>query len=156
MEVPVWLRPRIQRVATYRIDHLPQSEVSFKKGFGVVGRCIELGPTGVMQVKLDSPTFRNAMKLGADAWANHSVDLTQNLTYKQAETLARRYGQVAAKVIQEGSGEVIGCITVEVPPRDGAAVAVTLRRPSGKPVVDALKSAATHVETHLTSRAKEA
>jgi hypothetical protein len=150
--VPTRLRPTLQRVATYRIDHLPHSELTFKKGIGIVGRCIELNPTGVLQVKLDSTSFRNALREGPNSWQNQPLELTQNLEYEHARILADRYGQVAAQAIREQSGEVIGCVTVELPPRGEGAFAVTLRRRSGRPVIDALKLVTTHVENHLTSR----
>ena len=101
-----------------------------------------------MHVLLDEPKFQNALRQGEANWHTQPIHITQNLRYGHAVSLAASYGQVAAMVIRETSGEAIGCITLDVPP----AATMRLRRPAAKRLLEVLTATAEHVENHLTSR----
>jgi hypothetical protein len=149
-KMPLFLRPRLRRVATFRWEHHEPSGINFKKGVGVIGRCIDLNEKGKpFLVRMDSDTFQAALRAGKDAWRSQDIKITQNLKFKDAEALAGSYGQVAALVLRERSGEAIGCITLDLP----SGAKISLRRSSnGKQLLRKLSAAAEQCETLLTRK----
>lgn len=109
------LRPKLVRLAMFRFDHMPSSEISFRPGIGLVGRCIALNkPKDVLVVRFNSKRFQQALG-NDDAWKNSEIEIHQNLRRRDAQKLAGYYRQVAATVIREHSGDPIGCVTLELP-----------------------------------------
>jgi hypothetical protein len=147
--VPKLLRPRLRRLAIYRFKHHARSGVTFRKGIGVVGRCIDHNVAGrLMTVALDSNSFRAAIRGGEDAWKQAPLEITQNLGLSDATRLADSYGQVATLVLREASGEAIDCITMDLPPESK----VRLARSGNKhqELFNVFHSTAEDVENHLT------
>jgi hypothetical protein len=102
-------------LAVYRMDPQPSSGVRFRKGKGLVGTCVEKNKRGkALFVDLESPGFQSAIA-SEGSWTNASPTITMHLSYREARTLAERYGQAAAWVIQDESGEAIGGLTMSLP-----------------------------------------
>lgn len=112
---PAVLRPPLIRFAMYQFeDHAP-SNIGFRKGVGLVGRCITANKrSDICVFRFDSAT-RNALKGTEDAWRKLPVGTTQRLKVRQAKKLSEKYSQAAALVITESSGEAIGCVTLGLP-----------------------------------------
>jgi hypothetical protein len=147
--MPERLRPRLQRLATFRWEHLAPSNIKLRKGVGVVGRCIDLNQRDkTILVRFDSRAFQTALRQGPEHWSQQTINITQNLSFESAEELSTKYGQVAALVLCDVSGEAIGCITIELPP--GAPV--SLRRKSGHDLMQTLYLTRENVETVLTAK----
>lgn len=105
------LRP----LAIYRTDPQPPSGVRFRKGKGLVGICVEENKKGKAQfIDFESSAFKSAIATEV-AWDGALGDITRSLGYKDARTLASRYGQAVALVIQDESGEAIGTLTMSMP-----------------------------------------
>ncbi len=105
----------LKRLAVYRMDPQPSSGVHFRKGKGLVGMCVEENRRGVAQfVDFESEAFQAAIA-NEQAWANALPTITRSLSHKDALTLAERYGQAVALVIQDESGEAIGALTMSMP-----------------------------------------
>jgi hypothetical protein len=114
---PRLLRPALHRLAMYRFEHLDASGIKFREGIGLIGRCIAKNEVQRARVlALDRGDFRSLLSQGRDAWDAASVDLTQHLSYDDAQRLAESYGQVAALAIRNENGHAIGCITLDLPP----------------------------------------
>jgi hypothetical protein len=157
-KMPLWLRPRLKRVSMYRFEHLNSSGITFRKAIGLVGRCIAMNEGGQARIlELDRGRFQAALKAGPEAWKFTDEEVSQNLTYAQAERLAESYGQVAALVIREHSGEAIGCVTLDLPPNCGFRL---LRSEGGHrkvrkqalPLLDLLTETRNQVATILTNK----
>lgn len=147
-KLPLWLRPHLQRLAMYRFQHHEPSGVAFRKGVGVVGRCIDQNARNhVMVVRLDNAQTKAALATD-DAWHAAPVAVTQNLSRKAAQALASSYSQVAAIVIRETSGEAIGCVTLDLP----AGSKIHFKSRPSDALLVRLRSTAEQVETHLTRR----
>lgn len=147
--VPKFLRPKLRRIAIYRFKHHARSGVTFRKGIGIVGRCIDHNVAGrLMTVALDSQSFKAAVRGGEGAWRQAPVEITQNLRLSDATRLADSYGQVATLVLREASGEAIGCITMDLPP--GSKVRLTRPGNRHQELFNVFHSTADDVENHLT------
>jgi hypothetical protein len=105
----------LKRLAVYRVDPQPSSGVRFRKGKGLVGMCVEENRRGAAQfVDFESAAFQSAIA-SEQAWANAHHTITRSLSHRDASTLAYRYGQAVALVIQDESGEAIGALTMSMP-----------------------------------------
>jgi hypothetical protein len=113
---PPFLRPPLVRFAMYQFeDHAP-SNIGFRKGVGLVGRCITANkPNDICVVRFDSDALRKALKGTEEEWRKLPDGLTQKLKLRQAKKLSEKYRQAAALVITESSGEAIGCVTLGLP-----------------------------------------
>ncbi len=116
-KIPTRLRPSLVRLAMFRFEHQPPSGLRFRKGIGLVGRCVEIEDQRALIARFDSPPFRAALA-SDEAWSQASIEVTHGLKRPQAERLSRSYNQAAAVAIREATGEPIGCVTLELP-RDG-------------------------------------
>jgi hypothetical protein len=147
-----WLtaQPSLICLARYRIEHHDPTGVPFRSGVGLVGRCVDLNQSGQIHiVKLNSPIFKAAVK-GDVQWQAAKETTTQNLSREAAQKLAGSYGEAAALVIRDTSGEAIGCVTLELPPDSG----VHLPQPNTKsakthPLLKVLRSTTALVQNQL-------
>jgi hypothetical protein len=115
VDTPNRLRPKLVRLAMYRFDHMPSSEIPFRSGIGLVGRCVALNKPGqVLIVRFNSNRFQQALA-DEEAWSASKIDINQNLARHDAQKLAETYHQVAAIAIHEHSGDPIGAITLDLP-----------------------------------------
>jgi hypothetical protein len=107
------LRPKLICVARYRVQPHDRSGLGFRKGVGLVGRCVAHNQPGQIHiVKLGTQAFR-AATADEDRWRVANVTTTQNLSLKAAQSLARIYGEAAALGIKDASGDALGCVTLE-------------------------------------------
>jgi hypothetical protein len=110
-------RPALRRVVAVGLVKPPPTGVRFSKGVGLIGVCIANNdPTGFVTLRTSSMQYREALKAKSESdWQNHGAPVTHNLELQDALKLARSYGQVIARVIQEPqTGEAIGCVTISV------------------------------------------
>lgn len=149
--LPIWTRPHLVRFAVFRFEHHSSAEVRFRKGVGIIGRCIDLNRKDhVMTIALDSKAFRVALA-DQQAWAGARDELTHGLPFAAAQQLADAYGQVATVVLRETWGEAIGCLTMELPRR--CKLRLTAQPKTGSPegrLMDIFHEAKDAVENHLT------
>jgi hypothetical protein len=146
--LPIWIRPKIQRLAMYRWEHHAASGLRFRKGIGIVGRCIDINdPHEALRVILDRSAFRGALR-NEDTWQKAPLSITHNVKYADAKKLAARYGQVSAIVLREESGEAIGCITLDLPP--GSKLRLGSSSANTKTLQRIFDGTAREVENHLT------
>ncbi len=110
------LRPKLRRVAADRIEPLPQLDIEYRKGIGLVGQCVaDNEPDRIHVVNFDTSPYATALR-DSTGWKTASPRLSRNLEYQDAQKLYERYGQAMAIVISTAAGEGIGCVTLEVPP----------------------------------------
>ena len=116
---PLWMqkmawRPALVRIGEAGMRRLPSSGVIFRKGYGLVGIALQANETSdVYWLNFDSPELRQALSRGSKAWKNEPKELTHNLHYEAARRLANRYSEALALVIQDDTGEALGCLTIE-------------------------------------------
>jgi hypothetical protein len=114
--LPAPVRPPLIRFAMCQFEHRAPSNIGFRKGVGLVGRCITANkPADICVIRFDSAAMRKALKGTEEEWRKLSDGLTQNLKLRQAKKLSEKYSQAAALVITESSGEAIGCVTLGLP-----------------------------------------
>jgi hypothetical protein len=148
--MPGWLRPHLSRYAVFRFQHLDSSGVTFRKGTGVAGRCIEENLRDrVKVVRLTSQAFRSALST-EERWDAAPSELTHGLPYQDAKSLARAYGQVAAMVMRERSGEAIGCVTLDLHPSIQTRLPNVNTQIHKSPLYSCLHNVAGQVANHLT------
>lgn len=112
------LRPRLTRFVVDRVDALEPSGVTFRRGVGLVGLCIERDRRDkAMAVDFETPDMQELLKASAADWKAAPSESTFNLSQHDFGRLADKYGQAMALVLREAStGEPIGCLSVELPP----------------------------------------
>jgi hypothetical protein len=69
--------------------------------------------SNVYWINFDDPDLTKALSMGPRTWKNQPIELTQNLRYESAKRLANRYSEALALVIQNDTGEALGCLTIE-------------------------------------------
>lgn len=109
------LRPTLRRMAAVGLQKPIPSGVRFKKGQGVIGVCIANNDSSeILSVNISSNDYKEALAVSNEAeWRDKGVDITHNLSLAHAKRLAKQYGQVIARVVQDASsGEAIGCVTI--------------------------------------------
>lgn len=144
--LPVHMRLSIVRLAIHRFEHHEPSGVTFRRGIGLVGRCIEENNAGqVVSVRLDTKQFKDALAKDNKAWWEEKETIHQNLKRADAKKIAATYSQAAALVLREESGEAIGCITLELPPDSK----VHFRASKTNPLLKHLRTAGGHVQNQL-------
>jgi hypothetical protein len=151
--LPERLRPRLQRLALHRFEQHEPSGVIFRKGIGLVGRCIDLNDRNqILIMRFNSAPAKRAMRDEA-TWANADINIHHNLKLSDARTLAQSYSQAAAIVIRERSGDAIGCVTLELPTDCKVSLGRRTRTAAGQdPLLLHLKLVAQQVENHLTRK----
>ena len=113
------LRPRLHRVGFEQFDRAEPAGVPFRKGYGLVGFCIEDNDAShAYFADFSDPEVSSLLAQGKEAWKKEKrVELTKNLQFEDAKALAEKYGQAAAMVIRSRySREPLGCITLSLPP----------------------------------------
>lgn len=113
------MKPELRRLAYCAFPPTAPSGVVFKKGYGLIGLALDdvNGRGRVHSVNLEDRAYVAALARGPEAWRNEANALTKYLSHSDAEQLAQRYGQALAVAIRlRGSGEAIGCLTLEVKP----------------------------------------
>jgi hypothetical protein len=116
---PLWIqkmawRPALVRVGEAGMRRLPSSGVIFRKGYGLVGVTLQANETNnVYWVNFNDRELTEALSRGPKAWKNEPKELTQNLRYEAARRLANRYSEALALVVQDDTGEALGCLTIE-------------------------------------------
>lgn len=115
--IPDFLRARLVRLASYRLEHKEHSNVArFRMGKGLVGRCVASNEeSDVHVVRFYEQEFKDAIK-DDHAWHEAPPRITQGLRRELAEELAKKYSQAAAVVFQR-KGAPVGCVTLELPLR---------------------------------------
>lgn len=149
--LPIWLRPRLRRLARYRFERREDSGVTFRKGVGVIGRCIDLNVTSKIHiVRLDSQEYQDALTAGPENWDSQPMDIRQRLSHSQAAILAESYGQVAAVPLRHPSkGDAIGCVTLDLPP-GAQRLEDAPRGKSADPLLRVLQTTARNLSNMLT------
>ena len=108
-------RPYLKCIAYQRYEYKAPSRVKFKKGLGMVGDCLEEN----LDDKVHFMNFEDAVVQGylatEESWRAAPSTISHGLLYSKAKILADSYGQAAAIVLREPTGEAYGCITIEVP-----------------------------------------
>jgi hypothetical protein len=110
------LTPALRRAACYSIEPIAPGDVTFRKGYGLVGIALAgADPTQVLAADFEVPTVQLALTGGKAAWDHQPITTTYHLTYEDACKISGKYGQALATVIKSPrTGEHIGCLTVEV------------------------------------------
>ena len=144
--LPGWIRPPIKRFVKFRFEHRPPSKVRFRKGKGVIGRCVETADVDRTHIAtFDSNSGRQAIRSEAD-WKRAPVSVTQNLRFQEAKRLSTRYSQVLAFALCNNKGDAIGCLTFSF----ARARNNGLIRDAGDPLLAEMKSLARQVQDLLT------
>ena len=134
-----WLRrlrisPTLVCMARYRVQPYDPSGLTFRKGIGLVGRCVAHNQAGVIHVvKLGTPAFKAAL-VDEKRWKAAHTTTTQNLSLEAGRSLAGLYSEAAALVIKDASGDALGCVTIEF----SASSTLHLPQPNKKAAKDDL------------------
>lgn len=140
--------PRLLRVAMYRFQRQGSSRIKFRKGMGLIGRCMEANNKDVvMIVRFNRPDFTQALATDGK-WMDSDIEINQGLTRNQAQELVKLYSQAAARVLQDPDGNAIGCVTMGLPPN----CSVEFSGVPGDPLVELLQATGDRVQDSLTSR----
>lgn len=141
-------RPKLKRAAAFRIAPQARSGVSFRKGRGVVGTCLQLNDSDrCLPINWGEPE-RKALLDSHDraAWQDASVEMNKGIQYEDAVELAKRYGQAAAIVLHaKDSDEAIGCVTIDLP----HGIPLSLEEESGVELLGALTATRNQVQQVL-------
>lgn len=110
------LKPTLNRVAAVGLKKPTPSGIPFTKDVGLIGVCLAANdPTTVFTLDIASPEYAAALKMSAADWDTLDAKLTNAIGLEQAQQLARKYGQVLARVVQDPeTGEPVGCVTISV------------------------------------------
>jgi hypothetical protein len=107
-------KPSLKHLACFKLGHHESSGVSFEKGYGLVGRCLDDSLPNPLWADFREPRTLQALAAGKNEWRDESRKITHGLKYEDAKRLAGAYSQAIACPIKErGSGEVIGVLTFE-------------------------------------------
>jgi hypothetical protein len=108
------IRPSLNRVAAVGFVKPAPSGVRFRKGVGLVGVCVANNDRAqVITLNTESSTYHEALKSDELTWQGLSQQVTHELSLSDAQRLARSYGQVIGKIVQDmDTGEAIGCVTI--------------------------------------------
>lgn len=105
-------RPRLKRVATYRLSSAPATRrFDPPKGVGVVGLCWLRNE----EVGVDVAALATALTSEPDYKAyraRHGLDALMGLSWQEFQRLKHR-GAVFASPIRNGQGRFIGCVSVD-------------------------------------------
>lgn len=109
------VRPRLKHLAHFRLSDHGSSGVTFKKGYGLVGRCLEANSDKPLYVNFQDRRTLSLLRQGQAAWeSSNAINITHGLRFGDAEKLAERYaGAVAVRIADPRTGEGIGVLTID-------------------------------------------
>lgn len=109
-------RPTLHRAAAVALQKREPSGVAFCKGIGIVGICLERNdPDELLKLDVQDPAYGSALASSCDDWDQLGPEMTRGLVQSEAQILAKRHGQVVARVVRHPDrAEAIGCVTVSV------------------------------------------
>ena len=109
------LRPRLKRLAYFRLAKHQSSGVTFRKGYGLVGQCLAINRPKPLFVNFQNREMKRALAGGERTWAGARKKVTHGLFYGDARKIADYYDQAIACVIADSeSNEALGVLTLEV------------------------------------------
>jgi len=106
------LRPRLIRLATYRLGTAPATRsFSPRKGVGVVGLCWKSNAEASVNVEALAKLLTSPQQFDAYR-SQHGDDAVMGLTWEDFTKVKHR-GAVFASPIRNGRGKFIGCISLD-------------------------------------------
>lgn len=109
------VKPRLTRVAVFGLKDHESTGVSFRKGYGLVGRCLAENGSAPLYVDFADSGMSKALEAGANEWRRSATDITHGLKFSDAKQIADRYSQSVARVVSDpDSREALGVVTLEV------------------------------------------
>ncbi|GCE75880.1 hypothetical protein [Cellulomonas biazotea] len=108
--------PALHRVGHRRLsDYPPMSDRAWTKGKGVIGRCWDSGQTRFWDFTALQEKMKNKTELSEAAW--RAMKPADRWGFDRDEYLdaIRKYQQVLAVPIVDSQGQVLGCISIDIP-----------------------------------------
>jgi hypothetical protein len=100
------------RIGRFKIRETAPTGVTWTLGKGVIGRCWKTGQVEGRNVAQDHGPF---VEGPAAEWDALPADFRENLTHEELKSLSHLGAVIAAPMPAEGSSEIIGVVSVDVP-----------------------------------------